>query len=198
MREGYWRTLASIEKQGTLYNTYTATKSMLTSATTVAGVSEAAITLGPGFFYPGKTIKVFGVAGISNRVTGPDTFTPEIHLGSVTAFTAGAINLTTTAHTTIPAWFEFLLTCDTGGTGTLAKLRGQSKWNGQMVAMAASLADNAGGTGYAMGPNTAPALGTGFDSTIANVLDFFVAQTVSNAGNGFQLWEYTVADLVYI
>lgn len=198
MREGYWRTLASIEKQGTLYNTYTTAKSMLTSATAVTGVADAAITLPPGFFYPGKTLHIFGVAGISNRVTGPDTFTPDIRVGAVVAFNGGAINLTTTAHTTIPAWFDFLLTCDTAGNGTLAKLRGQSKWSGQMIAQLASAADNAGGTGKAMAPNTAPALGTGFDSTVANVLDFFVAQSVSNAGNGFQLWEYTVADLVYL
>jgi hypothetical protein len=113
-------------------------------------------------------------------------------VGAVIAFTSGAINLTTTAHTTIPARGKIRLVCDSVGNGTQCKLRGQSEISGQMVAFAASLADNAGGTGNVMAPNTAPALGTGFDSTVAQTLDFFVAQSVSNAGNGFQLWTYKV------
>lgn len=61
-----------------------------------------------------------------------------------------------------------------------------------MIAMAASLADGVANTGWAAAPNTAPAVGTGFDSTIAQTLDLFVAQSVSNAGNGFQLQQYSV------
>jgi len=41
-----------------------------------------------------------------------------------------------------------------------------------------------------MCPNTAPAVGTGFDSTIANILDFWVGISVSLATNGIQVYQY--------
>lgn len=183
--------LVNVTAAGTLYNTYTTAKSILTSSTATA-MSTGFITLPPGFFQLGGRLEIDIDAGISNRVTGPDTFTVQVMVGAVIAFTSGAINLTTTAHTTIPARGRILLTTRSVGNGTLATLMGQSVWQGQMIAMAASLADNAAGTGWAMGPNTAPAVGTGFDSTLAQTLDIFVAQSVSNAGNGIQLQQYSV------
>lgn len=183
--------LVNVSAAGTLYNTYTTAKSVLTSATATA-MSTGFITLPPNFFQLGGRLEIDVAAGISNRVTGPDTFTVQVMVGAVIAFTTGAINLTTTAHTTIPALGRILLTCRSVGNGTLATLMGQSYWDGQMIAQIASAADNAAGTGYAMAPNTAPAVGTGFDSTIAQTLDLFVAQSVSNAGNGFQIHQYSV------
>jgi hypothetical protein len=189
--QSFAQELVNITVAGTLYNTYTTAKSVLTSLTSTAA-STGLITLAPNFFQLGARLEIDFVAGISNRVTGPDTFTVQVMVGSVIAFTTGAINLTTTAHTTIPCKCHIDLSVRSVGNGTLATLEGQAEFTGQMVAMAASLADNAGGTGYAMGPNTAPAVGTGFDSTIANTLDLWVAQSVSNAGNGFQLRQYSV------
>lgn len=183
--------LVNITAAGTLYNTYTTAKSVLTSSTATAA-STGLVTLAPNFFQLGGRLEIDIMAGISNRVTGPDTFTVQVMVGAVIAFTTGAINLTTTAHTTIPAYGKLLLSCRGVGNGTLGLLEGQSMWEGQMIAMAASLADGAANTGWAMGPNTAPANGTGFDSTVAQTLDLFVAQSVSNAGNGFQLRQYSV------
>jgi hypothetical protein len=189
MAQEFGQLLASIPAAGTLYNTYTTAKSMLTSATaTEASVGLA--TLPPNFFRRGGVLEIDFVAGISNRVTGPDTFTINIMINAVIAFTTGAINLTTTAHTTIPCYGRILLTGRALGSGTLAQLIGQCVLEGQMIAMAASLADGAANTGWAMAPNTAPALGTGFDDTVAKTLDFHVAQSVSNAGNGFQMQQY--------
>lgn len=190
--QSWGETLVNISAAGTLYNTYTTAKSMLTSATAVAGASSGLITLPANFFdRTGKGLHIVGVAGVSNRITGPDTFTMQIMVGAVIAFTTGAITLTTTAHTTIPMYFEINLTARTIGNGTLATLIGQAILQGQMVAMT-SAADNAAGTGYAIAPNTAPAVGTGFDSTVSNTLDLFVAQSFSGAGNGFQIQQYRV------
>lgn len=189
--QGWNECLVNLTSAGTLYNTYTTAKSMFTSATAVAGASSGLITLPPNFFdRPGKGLHIMGQAGISNRVTGPDTFTMQIMVGSVIAFTTGAINLTTTAHTTIPMWFEIMLTCRSVGNGTLATLIGQAALQGQMIAQASGVADNGAGSGGCMAPNTAPAAGTGFDSTVSNTLDLWVAQSVSNAGNGFQIQQY--------
>lgn len=189
--QSWGQLIATIPVPGTLYNTYTAAKSMLTS-TTSTEASAGFITLPPGFFKREGVLRIRIEAGISNRVTGPDTFTVQVMVGAVIAFTSGAINLTTTAHTILPCIIEIDLTCEKEGNASLCQLRGQSIFRGQMVAMAASLADGVANTGWAMGPNTASALGTGFDSTVANTLDLFVAQSVSNAGNGFQLNQYYV------
>lgn len=187
----YGQLIATIPTAGALYSTYTTAKSMLTSATATEA-SSGLITLPANFFQRGGYLEIDFIAGISNRVTGPDTFTIQVMVGAVIAFTTGAINLTTTAHTTIPCYGQIRLTCRAQGNGTLATLMGQASIEGQMIAMAASLADGVANTGWAMAPNTAPAVGTGFDSTVANTLDFFVAQSVSNAGNGFQLQQYVV------
>lgn len=189
--QGWRQTLVNINTAGTLYNTYTTAKSMLTTATST-GASNGFINLPANFFNIGTELHISGMAGISNRVTGPDTFTVQIMLGAVIAFTTGAINLTTTANTLAPVQFDIWLTCQSIGNGTLAKLMGTSRWQGQPVAMAASLANNAGGTGFAVAPLTAPAVGTGFDSTVSNTVDLFVAQSVSNAGNGFQVQQYRI------
>ncbi len=191
--QGWNECLVNISAAGTLYNTYTTAKSMFTSATAVAGASSGLITLPPNFFdRPGKGLHIVGVAGVSNRITGPDTFTMQIMVGAVIAFTTGVINVTTTAHTTIPMLFDIVLTARAIGNGTLANLMGQGYFSGQMIAQAAGVADNGAGTGGAMAPNTAPAVGTGFDSTVAQTLDLFVAQSFSGAGNGFQIQQYRV------
>jgi hypothetical protein len=182
--------LANIKAAGTLYNTYTTAKSMLTSTAGAAGAGL--LTLPANFFQPGGTLEIDIECGISNRVTGPDTFTVQVMVGAVIAFTTGAINLTTTAHTTIPAQGQIRLVCRSEGNSTQATLIGQSWWRGQMIAMASGLADGAANTGWAAAPNTAPAVGTGFDSTVVQTLDLFVAQSFSGAGNGFQLQQYTV------
>src|SRR5438876_200488 len=160
MSASYWNeTLVTQQAAGTLFNTYTTAKTVINA--------QALYTLPPGFWYIGRKLRIRAHAGVSNRVTGPDTMTFQIMHGSTVIFTSGAINLTTTAHTTIPGVIECELTCRGVGSGTGATVMGQFRFEGQMFAMAASLADNAGGTGYAMGPNTAAAVGGGFDSTIA-------------------------------
>lgn len=181
-----WREiLVNQQAAGTLFNTYTTAKTVINA--------QSLYVLPAGWWYPGRRMWVHVSGGISNRVTGPDTTTFQVMHGTIVVFTSGAINLTTTAHTTIPFWLDIELTCRAVGSGTSANLIGQGTAQGQMLAMLASAADNAAGTGYAMLPNSAPAVGTGFDSTVANILDFWVAQSVSNAGNGIQIHQYSVS-----
>lgn len=190
--QSWGQLISTIPVPGTLYNTYTAAKSMLTSATATEA-SAGLVVLPPGFFHREGVLKLDIVAGISNRVTGPDTFTVQVMVGAVIAFTTGAITLTTTAHTIIPLVGEIILTCEKEGSGTLCQLRGVSRWSGQMIQQGGTAgADSATLSNTIVMPNTASALGTGFDGTIANNLDLWVAQSVSNAGNGFQLQQYRV------
>lgn len=190
--QSWGQLIATIPIAGTQYNTYTTAKSMLTSSTATEAASGF-ITLPPNFFQRGSFLQIDFQAAVSNRVTGPDTFTIQVMVGAVIAFTTGAITLTTTTHANIPIWGRISLECRTMGNGTLAALVGQSVITGQMLQQGGTAgADSATLSNTIIMPNTAPAVGTGFDSTVANTLDFFVAQSVSNAGNGFRLDQYRV------
>jgi len=191
--QSWWQEIASLPTAGTLYNTFTTAKSLLTSATATSA-SDAFITLPPSFFRIGGMLQVEAVLGISNIVTTPGTMNFQVKVGSVIAFDTGAIVLTTTAHTTIPLYIKILLTCRAVGNGTLANLMGQAVITGRMVQIAASTAaaDSTTGGSTCNYPDTAPAVGTGFDNTVANTLDFFGGFSISNAGNGMQLQQYAV------
>jgi hypothetical protein len=187
--QSWGQLIASMPIQGQLYNTFTTAKSILTSSASEA--SQGVCILPSGFFRRNGVLRVVAEFGLSNIVTTPGTLTLQVMLGSIVAFTTGAIIMTTTANTTLPVCCEIILTCQKEGNGTTAQLMGQAFLWGQNVAMV-SAANNAAGTGWAAGPATAPALGTGFDSTIANTLDFYAGFSISNAGNGIQLAQYHV------
>jgi hypothetical protein len=189
--QSWWQDLAGITTAGTLYNTFTTAKSLLTSATATAA-SDGATILPPNFFRIGGMIQVEAIIAISNIVTTPGTMNFQVVVGGVAAFDTGNIILTTTAHTTIPLYFKALLTCRAVGNGTLTTLMGQAQVNGQMIQQSgAAAADTVGGSS-AIYPNAVPAVGTGFNNTAANSLDFFGGFSISNAGNGMQVQQYSV------
>lgn len=184
--------IASIPVAGTRYVSYTTSQSMLTT-TTATAASMGFVTLTPIQLLPGSYLEIDFLAAVSNRVTGPDTFTINVKLGSVIAFTTGAITLTTTAHTNIPLWGSIGLQVQAVGNGTLSQLKGVCRMQGQMVQQGGTAgADSATLSNTVIYPNTAPALGTGFDGTVGNTLDFHTAQSFSGSGNGFGLDTYVV------
>jgi hypothetical protein len=132
---------------------------------------------------------------ISNIVTTPGTITFQFMLGAVIAWTSGAIQLSTTAHTTLPFWLDVDLTCQVDGAGTQAKLMGQGIITSQCVANTA-VADSVANTlPTLLLPNTTPAQGTGFDSTASQKVDIFAAFSISNAGNGVRSRQYRLRAL---
>jgi len=58
-----------------------------------------------------------------------------------------------------------------------------------------SAADAAVGEVTIQAPITSPAQGTGFDSTVANIWDFWVGFSVSSASNRVRIDQYTVETL---
>lgn len=179
--------LVAQEAAGTLYNTYTTSKSVINP--------QALFTLPAGFFTIRKKLRIRVNGAISNIVTTPGTITFEVKIGSVVAFTTGAIQLNATAHTTLPFRLEIDLTCRAVGSGTSANLMGQAVVQGMMFTATAGQTDGANTMAMLMAPATAPAVGTGFDSTIANVLDFWAGFSISNAGNGVQIHQYEVESM---
>lgn len=181
-------TLVTQQAAGTLFATYTTSKSVINP--------QALYVVPAGFWYVGKQLRITALGAISNVVTTPGTITFEVKLGptaNIVAFTSGAMQLSTTAHTTLPFRWVAELTCRAVGSGTSANLMGQSLMESQTVSI--SGADATTGHSNLLAPNTAPAVGTGFDSTTASILDLWVGFSTSNAGNGVQIQQYRVESL---
>lgn len=160
---------------GTLFNTYTTAKTVLNQT--------ELITVPANFLAVGRKLRVKARGGISNVVTATPTFTFQVMMGSVVAFTTGAITTNATANTLLPFTLDIELRTDAVGTGTTGKFLGMG------TLLCAAFAS--GSTAINV-PVTAPAVGTGFDSTVSNILDFWVGISASNAGNGIQVYDYVV------
>lgn len=181
--------LTSQSKAGTLFNTYTTAKSVINA--------EDLVTIPANYEKLATKFRVRVAGGISNIVTTPGTITFQCMMGSIVAFTSGAIQMNATAHTLLPFWLDVVLRVDSTGSGTAAKFLGMGKVNGIMFTNTAAQVDAVNTTGEFPCPATAPAVGTGFDSTIANILDFWTGFSISNAGNGIQIYDYEVEQYAF-
>jgi hypothetical protein len=81
---------------------------------------------------------------------------------------------------------------NTGVSGVIAKLMGLGVLTGVMFTKTAAQTDGVNTETVMTVPVTAPALGTAFDSTISQILDFWVGFSISNAGNGIRIDQYDV------
>lgn len=180
-------TLVTQEAAGTLFTTYTTSKTVINP--------QALYTFPAGFWKIGRAVRLFVAGGISNIATTPGTLTFEVKIGSVIAFTTGAIQLNASAHTTLPFWLDLLLTCRSVGASAGGTLMGQGQITGLMVTRTAGQTDDAQGHQTVLVPQTAPAVGTGFDTTTAQILDLWAGFSISNIGNAIQIQQYKVVSL---
>lgn len=166
----------------------------LTGSTTATSLlnGQAKATLKPGFFdRAGKAVLVKFAGQLGNIVTTPGTLTLDVRMGptsNIVVFNGGAMQLSSTAHTALPIIGEILLTARTVGNGTIATLIGQGVATAQSLSLTA-VADSATTPATLLMPNTTPAAGTGFDSTVAMVVDLFGTFSLNNA-NAIQLHQY--------
>ncbi len=138
--------------------------------------------------YIGRRLRVTAQGRVSNLVTTPGTLTMDLRLGGTVVFNGGAMQMSTTAHTTVPWWWDVELTVR--AVGAAASLMGQSRFMCQAVNV--SGADPTTSHSFVMAPNTAPAVGTTFDSTAALVLDLFGKWSVGDTANSITLHQYEV------
>jgi hypothetical protein len=186
---GYSQCLKTQHGAGTLLNTYTTAKSVINP--------QAQLIIPGGFLQVGDHLRIRVAGGISNIVTAQPTFTFQAVMGpanppTIVVHTSQAILTTTTAHTLIPFTYQLTMRLDSEGSGTNAKFLSVADLTGIMFLISGAVGDPTLGVGELLAPNTAPAVGTGFDSTIANIVDFFVGISVSNAANGIQVYQYSV------
>lgn len=162
----------------------------LASSTTATSLIPAAakFTLPANFFSIGRVLKVTASGRISTT-TGPPTFTFDVRLGSVVVFNAGAV--TTVASVTNKTWLlEVLLTCRAIGAATSANLMGSGRFTSSAV-----VGSTGGAANSAVLPDSAPAVGTGFDSTAAQVVDLFGTWSASSASNTITLHQFVLESL---
>jgi hypothetical protein len=186
--ETYVQSLTTQHAAGTAMNTYTTAKSVINA--------QALYTLPANFWTVGRFMDIQVEAGLSNIATTPGTVTFQVMMGTIVAFTSGAMVLNDTAHTLLPINIDVRLTCRAVGAGTSANLMGQMWIRGIQLTLTADQIDAANTSGVFAGPITAPAVGTGFNSTIANILDFWTGFSVSDAGNGITIHQYAVKTFI--
>lgn len=151
------------------------------------------VTLPSNYLYLGKILRITVQFALSNLTAAQPTFTFQHKLGSIVVFTSGAITSSTTANTYLPCELITILKVFSVGSGTAATIMGVGKLTGLNFAVGA-VANGTYGTSL-MVPQATPAVGTGFDSTIANILDFWAFTGTSSAGNNMQVFNYNVEDL---
>jgi len=183
----FQETLVAQSVAGSSFATYTTAKTVI-PATNL-------ITLPSNWFYIGRRLFLSVQGAISNIVTTPGLMNFQVKIGSVAAFDTGNIQLNATAHTTLPFWLDIHLTCYAIGVTTSANLMGLATITGRMFTLTAGQTDDAQGMQTILAPATAPVVGTGFDSTIANILDFWVGFTISNGANLIRIDQYKVTAL---
>ncbi len=187
MDQFFSQVLVSQDAVGTAFSSFTTAKSIL-------NVNDVYPIPQP-WFTRGLKLRVSGLLAVSNIVTTPGTFALQVNMGSVAAFTSGNIQLNATAHTLLPLPFSVTMRLDSVGSGTAAKWLGAGWVAGIQPTLTAAQVDAVNTSGLFQAPVTAPAVGTGFDSSVSQNLDLFFGFSISNAANTVQIYDYTVERL---
>lgn len=135
----------------------------------------------------GQQVRVTAHGRISTVVTTPGTLTFELRMGptsNIIACNSGALALNIVAKTNVSWYLEWLLTLRAAGTVTSANFMHTGLWTSEAVI--GSALPTVGGSGSLLLPASAPAVGTGWDSTIVNYFDLRAAWSVANAANSIQ------------
>jgi hypothetical protein len=135
-------------------------------------------TLPAGYWQIGRIWRITAAGRISCVITTPGTARWDLRMGAVTVFDTLAIPLNIVAKVSVPWYLEAIITCRSVGSSTSATLFGQGYWLSEAALNVALPATGPGPGGNTLPYNTAPVVGTGFDSTVPNAIDFRWTQTV--------------------
>jgi hypothetical protein len=184
MIQGYTAVLVNAQGDGTA----------LTNSTTETSIipALAKVTLPANYFqFIGQELKVRAGGRISNVVTTPGTLTFALYLGSVIAATSGAIPLNIVAKTNVTWELTWDLTVRAVGASTSANFMHIGRFLSESV-----LSSVAGTANTCMLPASAPAVGTGWDSSASQVVDLKATFSVNTATTSIQLHQYKlISDL---
>lgn len=176
--------------------------SAFSDGTAVTGTSEGSLLPGQakynvpaGFIdYAGKKLRLHAAGRISNIVTTPGTLTLRFKLGptsNIIVAASSAMQLNAVAKTNVTWALDWEFDVRTIGSGTAATLIHTGVWASESVV--GSPLPSVGGAGELLIPASAPAVGTGFDSTVANIAD--LTAQFSLTGNSIQLHQFTLESM---
>jgi hypothetical protein len=167
----------------------------LTNSTTATSLlpSQAKYTLPANFLSIGTTLRFRAAGRISTVVTTPGTLTLDIRFGSVIVATSPAFALNIVAQTNISWVLNWDLTCRAVGGSTSANFMHLGAWTSS--AIIGGVAAASGGADTLLIPASAPAVGTGFDSTTAQQIDFFGTWSVQSSSNSILVHQYSIDSL---
>lgn len=186
--QGWNQTLVTQRTAGTVFDTYTTAKTVINQQDLYGFYAN--------YFQLGSKLRIRVHGATSHIVTTPGTITFQVMLGTIAVWSSGAIQQNTTANTLQPFSLAIDLTCqltNTGVGGAIAKFMGQGILIGPFAK--AAVAEDANADRVILVPDAAPALGTAFDSTISQILDFWVGFSISDAANEIRIDQYDVEAL---
>jgi hypothetical protein len=163
-----------------------------TSATSLIGTTIPKLTLPTNFFDKiGQKIRLKAHGRISTVVASPGTLTLDIRFGAVIVATGGTMVLSTTAKTNVSWNLEWDLTIRAKGQSTTANLMHQGEWTSE----AAGATTVAGEAKTIMLPQSAPAVGTGFDSSATQSVDLFGTWSSASSSNSILVHQCEIVSL---
>jgi hypothetical protein len=145
--------------------------------------------------YPGQALRIRAMGRISNIITTPGTLTLRVKFNTTPIIVAAsqAMQLNAVAKTNVTWILDWDLTVRTVGGGTSATLMHSGQWQSESVVGAGTGAAGSTGIGALNIPASAPAVGTGFDSTVANVID--LTAQFSLTGNSMLAHSYKLESI---
>jgi hypothetical protein len=164
-----------------------------TTETSIIPATAKQLLRGGLFDRPGKRLHVQASGRVSNIVTTPGTLTFRFKLGptaNIIVAASKAIALNVVAKTNVGWTLDWYLTLRTVGSGTGGTFMHNGVW------VSESVVGSAAGQSTAAVLQDAPAVGTGFDTSVVNTLDLTAQWSISNAGNTIQLHEFSVEDVL--
>jgi hypothetical protein len=162
----------------------------LTASTTATSIlpAQAKFVLPANTLNIGQMLRLRAQCQLGNIVTTPGTLTIDVRHGATVVFNGGAMQLSSTAHTTLPFWIDIMLTAR--AVGSAANYMGQGIGISQCLSLTA-VADSTTTPATLLMPNTVPTVGNNFDSTATQIVDLFATFSLNNA-NAIQLHQYSL------
>ena len=154
-----------------------------TVATTIMAPSGLA-TVPAGTLQTGSALKILLRGRISTLATTPGTLTFDLRIGGIVVSALGAMPLNITAQ--VNAIFELELLAVVRALGTVTAANAMVTGRFTSRALVGSVLPANGGPMTIILPDTAPAVGPGFDSTITMPLNVFATWSVASASNSIQ------------
>jgi len=168
--------------------------SALANTTTATSIlpAQAKPTLEPqnGSFI-GKKYRIKMSGRISTVVTTAKNLTLDVRFGSVVVFNGGAMVMSVSALSNVTWEAEIDLLVRSVGGSTSATILG----TGRFTSEAAGSTTVAGEAKSIMMPTSAPAAGTGFDSTASQQVDVFATWSAANASNSITLHQFEMTEV---